>query len=62
MPWIEYRCRKCGHEFKRLSGTGEADERARCPRCGAAEAAVLPSTEPLFGGIAAFSSLSKDTN
>jgi putative FmdB family regulatory protein len=62
MGFIELRCRKCGHDFKRLSETGDADRRNRCPKCQAADAVVMPSSEPLFGGIAGFSRLSKDTN
>ena len=62
MPWIEYSCRKCGHEFRRLSEKRAAEKLVRCPKCGDADVAAMPSAEPLFGGIAGFSRLSKDTN
>jgi hypothetical protein len=62
MGWIELRCRNCGYDFKRLSEAGDAEGRNRCPKCQADDAVVMPSAEPLFGGIADFSRLSKDTN
>lgn len=31
MPFIELKCKKCGHEFEELTRPGEYP---RCPKCG----------------------------
>lgn len=34
MPFQEYKCQDCGHEYKRLYFAGEKVENPQCPKCG----------------------------
>ncbi len=62
MPWMEYKCHECGHEFKRLIMQGEKTPRPRCPECKAENIPPLASSKPLFEGISHFSGFGKDVN
>jgi putative FmdB family regulatory protein len=33
MPFYEYRCRDCGHEFEALRPMSERDDPSPCPQC-----------------------------
>lgn len=63
MPKIEYRCPQCGNRFEQLIFRGDPSPRiARCPRCKRDTAERIDAPEPVFDGIAGFSTLAKDTN
>jgi putative FmdB family regulatory protein len=62
MPQIEYRCRKCGRDFRRTSFLGDPETAVECPACGSAEVERLKGAEAVFDGIASFSSLAGDRN
>lgn len=62
MPKIEYRCPQCGHRFEQLAFRGEEPRFTRCPECRSDTAERVDAPEPVFDGIAGFSSLAKDTN
>ena len=62
MPQIDYRCKSCRHEFHRLVFLGDAEADAVCPACGSSEVEKSTGAEPVFNGIASFSSLAGDRN
>jgi putative FmdB family regulatory protein len=43
MPFYEYRCASCGHQFTLLRPMSEATTAANCPACGATETERLIS-------------------
>jgi putative FmdB family regulatory protein len=62
LPTADYTCKTCQHTFSRVVLRGEEDAPAECPRCRSRKVVRLPAAEGLFGGIAPFSGLGKDTN
>lgn len=44
MPFYEYRCRACGHDFEVLRPMRERDEPCACPQCESTQAERKLST------------------
>jgi putative FmdB family regulatory protein len=50
LPLYEYRCKKCGGRFERLSRVGQGTQGIECPECGAVEIEKESSTFASPGG------------
>ena len=62
MPTSEFKCRRCGHTFQRLTLKGDDGIKVPCPKCHCRDVKPAMQSPRLFDGIAAFSSLAKDTD
>lgn len=62
MPTSEFRCSRCGRQFRRIFFQGEEPKAVACPYCGHPVTVKAPQAERLFDGIADGSTLAKDTN
>jgi putative FmdB family regulatory protein len=62
MPLIEYTCKDCGINFKRLIFLGDEETPSVCPSCKGTTIERLEGAEGLFQGISNQSSLAGDRN
>lgn len=54
MPFYEYRCRQCGHEFELMRSMKDRDQPLPCPRCeSVATERKLSTFAPASAGTAA---------
>ncbi|KJS33501.1 MAG: hypothetical protein VR64_01610 [Desulfatitalea sp. BRH_c12] len=61
MPSIEYTCRQCGHEFKRVVFVEDTPSKQTCLKCGS-EVEPDKNYSELPTGLESLGALAKDTN